>query len=136
MNYERINYDELKRLKQINYHFFLIGLIILGILIFIFCIFIHVSKEAKFYGYYDNDELVINVDNKLSDYIKKNHQLKFKDTYYEYRVKSFKEYNLVDNVVYEKMSLAVEGPLNGEIGEVTIFYDNVRLIKFILDLFK
>lgn len=137
MEYYRINYDRLKKLNQIN--FFLIVMIIViltSYLIFISC-FIDISKSVKIYGIINDGILEIEIESELSDLVKNNNILEFNNEIMNYKIKSFNEYEIIDNKIWQSISLTIDKKVyDNEVGEVVIHYDKQKIITYILDLFK
>ena len=135
VNY-KVNYDKLQKLKQIHFEYLLFFIIIMSLIILISTFFIKVSKRVSFYGILNDNIISINVNSTLSDKLQNGHMLKFKDTYLDYEIVSYGEYKIVNNEVIQDINLKVNMTGYNMVGEVTLFYDEVRLVNFILALFK
>ena len=120
MKYYQINYDKLKKLKQINYFIVIFIIILLISFLIILSGLISINKKITCYGIMNNGLLTIEIENSLSDKIKANNTLKFNDQKMSYQVISYGDYRIVDN----------------EVGEVNIYYGKQKIIAYILDLFK
>ncbi len=137
MDYFKVNYDKLKNLEQKNYYIIIVfGLFIILYVSFL-AFFIKVKKNITYYGIINDGVLNLKINSELSDKIKKGNTLKFKDTTTSYTVLSFNEYDIIDNIIYESISLKLDGNFyNNEVGKVTIYYDDEKLCKYVFDLFK
>ena len=99
--------------------------------------FIKVKRSITYYGIINDGVLNIKIENTLSDKIKKGNTLKFKDTVMHYKVESFNDYEIINNLIYESISLKLDGNYyNNEVGKVTFYYNEETLGKYVLDLFK
>ena len=137
MNYLKINYQKLLNLKIHKYIFwdFLFILIIILSLIYVFT---HsISKRLTCYGVYDGLVLKIIANESLSDAISKNKTLYFNNTKVNYEIDEYGEYQVIDDVIYQQIDLAIDKELyDNEVGEVKLYYEKKKLITFILELFK
>ena len=137
MKYYQINYDKLKKLKQINYFIVIFIIILLISFLIILSGLISINKKITCYGIMNNGLLTIEIENSLSDKIKANNTLKFNDQKMSYQVISYGDYRIVDNVIIQSVNLAVdEDVFDNEVGEVNIYYGKQKIIAYILDLFK
>ncbi len=136
MNYFKVNYDYLKNIKENNYFIFIIITIFIAFYIIFLAFFIKVKSSIECVGIISDDLLKININSKLSDKIN-NSQIKFKDTYIIPEIKDYGEFEIIDNEIYQIISLKVDAKFsNNEVGIVTIYYDEMPLWKYVLELFK
>lgn len=137
MDYFKVNYDKLKNLEQKNYYIIIVFSLFILLYVSFLALFIKVKKNITYYGIINDGVLNLKINSELSDKIKKGNTLKFKDTMMSYTVLSFNEYDIIDNIIYESISLKLDGNFyNNEVGKVTIYYDDEKLCKYIFDLFK
>jgi hypothetical protein len=137
MNYWRINYNKLANLKQINYFSILMVIVILFILLLIIAINTYAYHTISFYGIYNDNQLYIKIDNKLSDIVKNNDYLMFNDIKVKYKVNKFLDNEISNEGIITNISLDVDKAfLNNEVGLIKINYKRQRLIKYIFELFK
>ncbi len=131
------NYERLKNLKQRKYYLIIILVSITTISFLISSLFISVSKKITTYGIYEDEVLKININNELSDKIRKNNTLIFNGTKVSYQSVYVNNYEVIDNNIYLNLWLTVDKKFyDNEVGEVTLCYDKEKLIKYIFELFK
>ncbi len=137
MNYYQINYDKLQKLYQINFFIIIVGIIFLIFYLVFLAFFTSINQKITCYGFINDGILTIEIENSLSDKIKKGKTLEFNKTKISYQIKDFGEYKIVDNKVWQTVELTIDGKaFNNEVGEVTIYYGKQKVIKYILELFK
>ena len=137
MDYFKVNYDKLRNLKETKYYLLIIIIIILFLICLVASCFIRVSKMVTCYGVINDGVLKIVIDNRLSDTLKNNNTLKFNNTYLNYEILKYGNYEVVNGNFIIEVALKVDGVhYENEIGNVTIYYDGQRLCKYILELFK
>ncbi len=137
MEYFKINYYKLRNLVQRPY----IYLLVIGVSFIVFFIvianFFYIDKKIKCYGIYESHLLHIQIENRLSDKIKKQNTLTFNGTKTEYTINSYEKYSLDKNIIYQDIFLVLEKDFyNNEIGDVEIYYGKQTIWQFILELFK
>jgi len=137
MNNFKVNYYKLQNLYQIKYYKFIILIfILLSMLIFISC-FMTTYHKVSFPGIFNNGILNIKINKKLSDILKNKHNLKFNNKKTTYEILSYGDYEIVDNEIYQEVSLAIEEKfINNEVGIVELYYDKEKVVEYILKLFK
>lgn len=137
MDYFKVNYDKLKNMEVKDFYILIyVFIFICFYLLFLSC-FLKVKVRVSCYGIIEDGLLKVGVSPLFSEKIKNGHQLKFKDTVTNYEIVKFGEYEIVDNNIIEEVYLKVDANYyDNEIGEVEIYYDEVKLCKYILDLFK
>ncbi len=137
MDYFKVNYDKLKRIEVKDFYILVYIFLFICLYILLLSCFIKVRVSKSFYGIIEDGLLKVGVDTSFSEKMKKGHQLKFKETITNYEVVKFDEYEMVNNNIMEIMYLKLDGKYyNNEIGKVVIYYDDVKLCKYIFDLFK
>ena len=131
------NYERLKNLKQRKYYLIIILVSITTTSFLISSLFIPISKKITTYGIYEDEVLKININNELSDKIRKNNTLIFNGTKVSYQSVYVNNYEVIDNKIYLNLWLTVDKKFyDNEVGEVTLCYDKEKLIKYIFELFK
>ncbi len=137
MDYLKINYYKLQHLKIKKYN--LLIFLIIGLIIFSF-IYINqkeIPKRIESYGVYDGLVLKIIADKSLSEAITKNNSLTFKGKKVNYEIAEFGEYEMLNNTLYQEIDLIIDKDYNpNETGEVIVYFDQVKIRTFILELFK
>lgn len=137
MNLFEMNYNKLFNLKQSNFHILVYAIIIFLGIIILLSLYVEVYQINEFYGIYENNQLNVKINEKLSeniysvDYIEfKNEMLKIKDI-------TFIDYEIVDNNIFSIVELEIDKKMkNNEIGKVKFYYEKEKLIKYIFDLFE
>jgi hypothetical protein len=137
MDYYQINYKKLENIHQIRYSFF-IGVFILIITIIVILSFINYAYDIEeFYGIYNDNILTFKINTKLSDKLKKENILSFNNKEVNYKILEFKDYEIINNEIYEIVELKIDGDFyQNEVGIIKIYFDKKRIIFHILDLFK
>jgi hypothetical protein len=137
MDYYKINYKKLENIHQIRYSFF-IGVFILIITIIVILSFINYAYDIEeFYGIYNDNILTFKINTKLSDKLKKENILSFNNKEVNYKILEFKDYEIINNEIYEIVELKIDGDFyQNEVGIIKIYFDKKRIIFHILDLFK
>lgn len=136
MEYYKLNYDKLKNLKQINFIKFIILVILLIMIFIIISCFKSINNSFSFYGIYNNGIITTKINNELVDIFKSHQTLIFNKKEINYKIANFSEYEIIDNSVYQTINLTTDANLyQNEIGKIEI-YDKVKLITYILELFK
>ncbi len=137
MDYFKVNYDKLKNMEVKDFYILIYVFIFICLYLLFLSCFLKVKVRASCYGIIEDGLLKVGVSPLFSEKIKNGHQLKFKDTVTNYEIVKFGEYEIVDNNIIEEVYLKVDANYyDNEIGEVEIYYDEVKLCKYILDLFK
>ncbi len=137
MDYLKINYHKLLHLKIHRGILFDLLLILAISLILIYAFTHSITKKMDCYGVYDGLVLQIVASEALSEAISKSHTLVFNDTKFNYEVDEYGEYQIVDDVIYQQIDIAIDKELPpNEVGKVTIYYEKEKIITFILKLFK
>ncbi len=137
MDYLKVNYYKLLHLK-VKKHSLLI-LLLLTILIFsIWYLNTHyITKRIESYGVYDGLVLKLVADKTLSEAITKGSKLSFKDKVVNYEVSEYGPYEMVNNTLYQEIDLILDDDyVDNEAGEVVVYYGKIKIITFILELFK
>lgn len=137
MNLFEMNYNKLFNLKQSNFHILVYAIIIFLGIIILLSLYVEVYQINEFYGIYENNQLNVKINEKLSeniysvDYIEfKNEMLKIKDI-------TFIDYEIVDNNIFSIVEIEIDKKMkNNEIGKVKFYYEKEKLIKYIFDLFE
>lgn len=137
MDYYQINYKKLENIHQIRYSFF-IGVFILIITIIVILSFINYAYDIEeFYGIYNDNILTFKINTELSDKLKKENILSFNNKEVNYKILEFKDYEIINNEIYEIVELKIDGDFyQNEVGIIKIYFDKKRIIFHILDLFK
>lgn len=137
MDYYQINYKKLENIHQIRYSFF-IGVFILIITIIVILSFINYAYDIEeFYGIYNDNILTFKINTKLSDKLKKENILSFNNKEVNYKILEFKDYEIINNEIYEIVELEIDGDFyQNEVGIIKIYFDKKRIMFHILDLFK
>jgi len=124
-------------MHEIKYYKFIIFIIIISIVLIIVSLFTYTSKQISFYGIYNDKNIHIKFNTKLSDKIKNNEYLKFNNIKTKYSILEFGDYEIIDNEIYQNIILTVDNDfINNEVGLIELSYDNEKTINYILDLFK
>lgn len=137
MQYFKINYNKLENLPQINYYKFIS--IVISIIIILIVIASQKSAYHTFstYGIYKDNVLHIKINSKLSDAVKNNEYISFKDINTECIKILYDEYEIVDNEIYQDISITLDKKfIDNEIGLVKFYYHKQNLLVYIFELFK
>ncbi len=138
MKYFKINYDKLKNLAFskiiISFPFIIVFCII--VILIISC-FVTVSHKYSTYGIYQNGILTIQVERTLSDKLKNSDNMTFNGKEVGYQIDSYGEYEIIDNNIWQKIYLTIDGNVyDNEVGLVEFYYHKQKFIAFIYELFK
>ncbi len=137
MNDYYLNYDKLKRLTIKKFSKIVYMMIFLLILLIILACHFSIERKIVTYGIIENDLLVIEINEKLSDKIKNNNKLFFNNKEMNYKVMGFGKYQILNNEIVEDIELRVDHYVyQNEVGKVTIPYEKQKIIKYIYELFK
>ncbi len=137
MDYFKINYDKLRHLPRINFKLILILLVISLFIIIMLAMHLTYQKKLTCYGIYEDGVLKIEIEETLSDIVKNNNLLKFHQERYAYQVRSFDDYEIINDKIYAKLSLTIDKEVfDNEAGEVTILLGKEKIIKYIIKLLK
>lgn len=137
MNYFKVNYDRLMNLRKKNYFIIVIILILLLSTLIVASFFINISSTLNLVGVYNDETLKININNKLSDILKRNDKIICNGKISLYHIKDYGEYEIINNEVYQTINLTVDKSfMNNEVVNFEIHYDNEKLINYIFKLFK
>lgn len=137
MKYFKINYNKLQNLSQIKYYIVVLIILMLLVLLIIISCFVSVYQNVSFYGVYNENVLKIKINNKLSDTLKNNQYIEFNGKKTTYKILNFREYEIIDNEIYQYVDLIIDGNFyNNEVGLVILRYDKKKIINYILKLFK
>lgn len=137
MNYYNTNYDQLKRLPQYSFHIIIIWIIMMFIIFIVIACNITIDKKIECYGFINDNLLIIEIKEELSDIIKNNNELIFNNEKTKYNIISFGNYSYVENKIFEEIKLVIDAHVyDNEVGLVTINYDKQKLINYIFELFK
>ena len=137
MNYFKINYSKLQNIKQIKFNVIL-SLISFSIIVLLFLsVFIKTTKSILLYGIVNDNVIKIKISNELSDVVKNNNYVFVNNKKLKYKVDSFGDVELVGEKIFQDVNLIIdEKIMNNEVVKIILRYNEKRLIKHILDLFK
>jgi len=129
MDYYKINYNKLENLKQIKFHFILIFIIILMSFLIILALNMQTYKKITTYGICKDNILQININSRLSDKLKVSNYIIFNNKKTNFEIKEYKEYELIDNKIYQNIEIIVdENFYHNEVGLVEFYYDKKKYI--------
>ena len=107
------------------------------IVILIISCFVTVSHKYSTYGIYQNGILTIQVERTLSDKLKNSDNMTFNGREVSYQIDSYGEYEIIDNNIWQKIYLTIDGNVyDNEVGLVEFYYHKQKFIAFIYELFK
>lgn len=137
MEYFKVNYDLLSKLKQINFNWFIIMILILV------SVLLYVGSTIKYdrcidtVGYVSDEYLILKIDIELSDKLINGKYLKLNDHKYQYSIVSYGEYEIINNQIYQDVYITISDTLiNNYVGNVSIYYESKNILKYIYELFK
>lgn len=137
MDYYKVNYNKLWNLPQIRFSILLLIIIIFSTYLFILSLFINVYDTFNGYGIYKDKTVILQVNSKLSDILANNIEIKFNNRKITCNKIEYKDYEFVNNEILQIVYLYIdESFIDNEIGTIKINYNEQRLIKYVLKLFK
>jgi len=137
MDYFKINYSKLENIQEIKFYKLSIGLFIVFILFIIVSKSVTIYEKFECYGIYTNDMLTIKIDNTLSEKMNESEYIIFNKRNSKFKIKEYGEYEILNNVVYQEISIITDNNFyNNEVGIVEFYYDKKSVFEYIINLFK
>lgn len=136
MNFYKINYDNIRNLKIINFGKLLYLLIIIILIIGYISFIYSVTKYVNSYGYIKEKNLYTKIIYNKTDDIKTSNYLLLNNKKYKIKEINILDYEIIDDNIYEDLMIVLDDSLDNEVGLVKFIIKKEKIINYILDLFK